>query len=434
MLQCFILFLVVPATAIPAHLLPRWRPTYNMSMSTIIQPCNFSGQMNASFLAKWGVVSVDWSNAHAVWANVVPMNSDELLLEQAQSIKAINNNTKIFVYRNLVKALPWFTSVREKLVDPEYAGWFLQFKDGANGKDYFSPACTRGQGCSKFYHDQLQTPWDKGSGLKPQRWAATCNKTCDCGTQQDGSLLPCGEYLFDHRNSSLGDWFVSKYLLGPLGMGSDSVDGYFLDDVWSLGKSSWGCTATNTYGGPSECAENCVQDMGLSKDDVIEIQAAWHQNNVVAKAVAVAAGGYSWQLLNTISAPQKGNPTQCTTFFREACAPHSTVHDSATMLSFSNSSTGRAPFWKSDLAAFLLVRGPFAWIGHGWYGCVTWNEPVGGPGQYYERPPGLDIDYGEPTSLCMESSAGVFTRNYTHASVQYDCNSGHSSITMVGDL
>ena len=27
----------------PAHLLPRWAPTWELAASTIVQPCNFSG-------------------------------------------------------------------------------------------------------------------------------------------------------------------------------------------------------------------------------------------------------------------------------------------------------------------------------------------------------------------------------------------------------
>ena len=55
-------------------------------------------------------------------------------------------------YRNLVKALPWYTSVREKLTDPQYSGWFLKFKPGGsiNGS-WHSPPCTTdksGEKCS----------------------------------------------------------------------------------------------------------------------------------------------------------------------------------------------------------------------------------------------------------------------------------------------
>ena len=46
----------------------------------------------------------------------------------------------MFVYRNIVKALPWFSAVRAKLADPRYAGWFLPFKNGVQGN--YSPRGT----------------------------------------------------------------------------------------------------------------------------------------------------------------------------------------------------------------------------------------------------------------------------------------------------
>ena len=86
----------------PAHLLPRWTPTWDLAASTIVQPCNFSGLMDASFLAKWGVVSMDWSNGRAAWAQQRPMDCDGMLLQQASAIKAIDPSTHVWVYRALI--------------------------------------------------------------------------------------------------------------------------------------------------------------------------------------------------------------------------------------------------------------------------------------------------------------------------------------------
>ena len=48
------------------------------------------------------------SNGKQIWVNP-PMNCEELLLKQAAEIKAVNPNTKVFVYRNLVKVCPRVT-------------------------------------------------------------------------------------------------------------------------------------------------------------------------------------------------------------------------------------------------------------------------------------------------------------------------------------
>ena len=86
-------------------------------------------------------MSYDWSNAKAIWANTKPMvapppppppsslpppltvtpafqDCEALLLKQAELTKAINPHSKTWVSRNLVKALPWFGTVREKMDDP----------------------------------------------------------------------------------------------------------------------------------------------------------------------------------------------------------------------------------------------------------------------------------------------------------------------------
>ena len=80
-----------------------------------------------------------------------PMDCEERLLNQARMTKSMNNETNVFVYRNLVKALPWFSTVREKILDPAYAGWFTRF----SGKDdYHVPECAaeNKSKCSMFYH------------------------------------------------------------------------------------------------------------------------------------------------------------------------------------------------------------------------------------------------------------------------------------------
>ena len=439
----------VAVHAAPAHLIPRWTPTWELAASTIIQPCNDSGLMDSSWLAKWGVVSMDWSNGRAAWAQQQPMDCDGMLLEQARSVKEIDPSTHFWVYRNIVKALPWFSNVREKLEDPQYQGWFLPFKDGTNGTYAHGPgasgnivgpggqwhkvtACTPGQGCSDRYHDQWSSPQcNTSTSLPPNHRFGWCNETCDCGK------VPCGEYVFDHRNSSLSDWLVQEFLLGATGLGSEFVDGYFLDDgwdAWAPGQhGSWGCNG-NAVGGPTEMTVNCTADMGLGSAELKDITNQWHTNMITAKAVAVAAKGFSWQLLLTASTPIKG--AQCEAFFRRACAPHSQEYDSALMVPFApeggKSPDGRAPNFLADLATFLLIRGPHAWIGHPFVGCSLWDQKVGGPGQLYERPLLLDtLKVGTPLDTqCQETAAGsgVFARQWTGAHVSFDCATATGSV------
>ena len=86
----------------------RWgAPTWDMSMSTIMMPCNTSGTFDVALAARYGLVDIDWSNMRADWANDAPMDDNARLLEQVALIKAQNQRTKTWIYRNLVKALSW---------------------------------------------------------------------------------------------------------------------------------------------------------------------------------------------------------------------------------------------------------------------------------------------------------------------------------------
>ena len=193
-----------------------------MKRSTILYACNETGYHDVQQAIKYGVVVYDWSNAKQIWANTKPMTDEEALTKQAEMVLAADpgvagGQQRVWVYRNTIKALNWFTKVREKLDDPAYAGWFVKFKNyqgPSSNHSYHVPACTYDK-CSGFYHDQEQTPeYPHGDG--------SCREECDCGD------APCGEYIFDHRNTSFADWFVSEYMISnetlqhapiPIGLG-----------------------------------------------------------------------------------------------------------------------------------------------------------------------------------------------------------------------
>jgi hypothetical protein len=110
---------------------------------------------------------------------------------------------QIYVYRNSVKALPWFSSIRTILDDPDYAPWFLKFVPGGvfpNGT-WHVPACDNNfkpPKCSALYHDQLETPEDP-SGY------GDCTQPCDCGKNVRAIPSVLGR----------GAWWVSR-VVSPL--------------------------------------------------------------------------------------------------------------------------------------------------------------------------------------------------------------------------
>lgn len=358
------------------------------------------------------------------------MNDEELLVEQCALLKAINPTLRCFVYRNLVKALPWYSSVREKITDPNFSGWFLRNKAGGafpNGSfhvsqcdDNFDPPR-----CSTLYHDLDQTPgFPHGDG--------SCPGPCDCG----GPDIPCGEYLWDHRNSSLRSWIINDFLLGATGLGNENISGFYLDDNWHNSTQpddpSWqppeGFCDHGPIGGPSEENFWCTADMGLTQADTTAITDGWKETMDLVAQTLVGAGSWAWAFFAGWQLPSSS--ATCTQELETICSQGTAWegYGQATMVQWTlnNASSGKprtAPLPRVDLdiALFLTVRGPWWWLGYSWVGC---SVP-------YEFPPALLADVGEPLDTCTQTTPGVFSRTWTKATSTVDCNAMSGAVTML---
>ena len=189
-----------PPAPTPLPVAPSWSPTYRMNDSTVIMPCNYSGFYDFSDgagypqLGRFGLVDYDWSNAKLHWANQSPMTCQGDMLRQAAANKAANPAARVFHYRNIVKALPWFEEVREKLADPAYWGWFVHLReDLRNGT-------TAG---GNLYHDEEQTPgWPGGGnggpdGVCHNNTSPPWGRACDCGDDfpRDSKVEFIGKFI-----------------------------------------------------------------------------------------------------------------------------------------------------------------------------------------------------------------------------------------------
>jgi len=411
LLSCLCLVVLVTAQ----H--PNYPPNYLMNMSTIIMPCNNSGFTDPSTTKGWGLIDFDWSNAKALWAPAKPMNCAELLLKQVQMTTEATAGTTVYVYRNAIKALPWYTTVRDKLNDPAYAKWFLNFAPGVTPH---VPKCDNNYKpplCSEYYHDQSQTPeYPHGDG--------DCSApACDVGK------VPVGEYIWDPRawnvsvnGQTLGQWFINDYLFDPTGGANPKVSGFFFDDQW-------------TTGGPTEYESHAVADMGLSTSELNDLTNAFWSNMQEVFNAVLSKGKFAWQLLwtgqgnsikdigDTCPGPLVHQPT-CAADLRKLCQANSDAQTRFMMYAFYPGHCGGDPSvlpqFEQDLANFLLVRGPYAALGHGWLGCS----------RKYVFPDALNKDYGEPQELCKEVSTGVFQRKWSKAVVEMNCNTWTGSVTM----
>jgi hypothetical protein len=199
-----------------------WPPTYDVARSTIMMPCRTAGLMEPEAVRGWGVVSYDWSNGKAQWTQATPMNCTEMLEQQAALTKSAFPQAKVWVYRNSILALPWFSSVRTKLNDAAYEGWFMHYsKNGKANASYHNAPCGHtGSGgarrvCTELWHDSSAPRGDVGPNI------------------------PSGQYVFNMRAANRSvhgvtflEWYIDDYVLGNNGSGHPAVSGYFFDDHW----------------------------------------------------------------------------------------------------------------------------------------------------------------------------------------------------------
>ena len=391
---------------------PPWGPRWLMNESTLSMACNQSGPLNVSVYGSFAHTSIDWSSRKAQWAAAKPMTCEEELAAQARALRAHAPSTTPWLYFNLVKALPWYESVRALLSDPAHAGWFIRF---APGVTTHVPRCDPVTGaCSPFYHDQSQTP-AVPTPAQPHPDGA-CVGACDCG-----AATPCGEYLWDHRNESLRQWLVD-YVAGPHMLGltpKGSVSGLFLDDFWCSSQLNGSHACSDPVQGPTEIDAHSQVDMGLSDADIADITRGWLATMTAVQEAVLAAGGFTWSLMpgqeNANASPLLLTRANCAATLRAACAHDALWQRAPLLMGITPGGDLSLPNFREELAAFLLMRGSNAFIGWGEWG-MTWNPSVPIPAEL------LSGDYGQPVGECAEdASSAVFTRTWTKARVSLSC-------------
>ena len=188
-------------------------------------------------------------------------------------------------------------------------------------------------------------------------------------------------------------------------------------DHWEIG----GATEEDLY---------CSADMGLTQADTTAITDNWRETMQQAAAAIQANAGWAWYMFQDTTAP---NAATCASYFRSI----DWARSAALLFQWTNSSEFPLPNVAVDLASFMLVRGDYAWLGYSWLGCTSDATPGhgGGASGRYTSPveiPALMIDYGTPTAPMAETApgSGVFTRDWTKATVSMDCNTYTPSIVM----
>jgi len=283
------------------------------------------------------------------------------LVEQCRRIKAVDATTKCFVYRNTELALEWMEPHRVVMNDPAFADYFIRYQPG-------NPSNTTP---GTIYNEDAGGP---GSGAH--------------------------QYFFNYSNRDAFEYVLGVSEQGELATGSEYVDGTFLDDSQAI---------------PQE-HPNAPANAGLSALQLLLLQNASFEFFNTAVAQLAASGAYIWQGFNGL---QQGDPdgvgisptaATCQAYMELVCDP---LWQSVprTMDWPHSSQADKLPV----LAAFLVSRGPYAFIGSGWFG-----------GGSIGLPPWDTMwdayDVGEPTGLCSQAEPGVFSRTWTRGTSALNCN------------
>lgn len=201
---------------------------------------------------------------------------------------------------------------------------------------------------------------------------------------------PGDQYFWDFRNAAAADFYISSVLA----LTADSaVDGVFTDDY---------------EGFPLEHAYGPL-NTNMSFSEVAELQFASLAVHGRLIAALAAAGKYNWQAMGGSYEGEYTGPgvpqdaSGCAAFMRERCVP--AWQDRTVMMPFYNNRNAN-----QSLAAFLITRGPVAFVGSGWESGVAQWSPV------------FLYAVGGPKGLCLEESPGVFSRPWTSGTVSLDCN------------
>lgn len=201
------------------------------------------------------------------------------------------------------------------------------------------------------------------------------------------------------------------------------MNGVFLDDDWS-----------NTGGAAENCVLNdCQHDMGLSTRDVADITDGWCNMMKQTQATILDKGGFDWRMFSPGSGTCSGPPfaageltegiegaaglLTCTEYMRQECSsgPNSTLQESAMMYGMgkgcslvTDKATGYPVDFEQHLASFLVLRGPYAWLGWAWVGCSGNRGKGSGSVPLPPTPKEMfATDYGTPTGICKETAASL---------------------------
>lgn len=349
--------------------------------------------------ARFGAISFDNGNAMPLWIGQLPTgqrnssthragglpSAEELLAEQCRMVKEVNPETRCLVYRNGGLGLQWFSSQAAEMYRGTAASERLFLRRRRPAADETDP-CDPTAPAGSSYCEAAPQDWPNGT-VHP----------------------PMDLYFYNYSEPAMTAFWNDTVMFGANGMGSPHVDGFFVDD--------------DAFGREHPLLRN---NTGMPPAAVADFAAKQRAAFVASWASVIRAGGFIW---NTMRDPdgyearawgQKGplnpNAANCSAWMTSKCGRN---YDNVTLLMTPQCSkrSGLCDERNASAAAFMLLRGPHAFWGGGfWWG----DNAVEQPTLFDERIGNLDP--GVPLGACTASADGTrFARRYSKLVVTLDC-------------
>eukprot|EP01121_Diplochlamys_sp_Union-15-3_P000892 TRINITY_DN1074_c0_g1_i1.p1 TRINITY_DN1074_c0_g1~~TRINITY_DN1074_c0_g1_i1.p1 ORF type:complete len:349 (-),score=64.48 TRINITY_DN1074_c0_g1_i1:52-1098(-) len=194
------------------------------------------------------------------------------------------------------------------------------------------------------------------------------------------------QYFWDYRNQSTQEYFV-KTVVGEI-QGKSSVDGIWFDDRGGLGD------------------EHPEVLKYFTADEIKACRAATTVTLSATMPFLHSIGKFNYFSFESVTAPQRST---CEAAVKQAI-------DVASKYPFIMFSWNVQQDLAQQLAGFLLSREQYAYFGTAWAVGPYWF-------------PEFDQDYGEPVGPASETATGVFSRKWTKATVQLNCNTWEASFS-----
>eukprot|EP00729_Bicosta_minor_P007325 gene7325-2369_t len=284
---------------------PNWAPTYNMSLSTVAMPCDYDGFMSPH----WDTIK-QFGLVSIDWSNA----------------------------RSKWAATTPMTCEEDLLKQAEIV----------KAADTLGPQ----QRVFVYRNTVIAYPW-----MSSMRTVFN-------------DPAPCGFYLFDQREAltevnglTLRDYLIHNVTVSESGLLSPYIDGFYLDDYWSTSMHN-GAGGSNDLDGT---------------EDVADLEGNWTITIEAVKQAIVDNNGFTWQMMvnngegsGSAMWYRVNKGYGCAAQLRAACDPNSMEQTGALNYDLASSvanGTMSLLDFNQHLASFLLIRGPYAWVGFGWVGC-----------------------------------------------------------------